>query len=58
MLAAVNMRLEFDAFLLDFAEAGEAENLETAAIGQNGASQSINLCKPPIFRVISIPGRR
>ena len=37
MLAAVNMRPERDAFLRNFAETGETENLETAAIGQNGA---------------------
>ena len=35
MLAAVDMRAEFNAFVIDFPQAGQAENLETAAVGQN-----------------------
>jgi len=33
---AVKMRAEFHAVLLDFANLGEAENLEAAAVGENG----------------------
>ena len=33
---AVKMRTEFDAMRLDFADFGEAENLKTAAVGEDG----------------------
>ena len=57
---AVDMRGKFDAVRFDLAERGEAEDLESAAIGQDGAVpvlELVNLCRPPARRISPEPGR-
>ena len=44
---AVQMRGKGHAFLRDLTQLGQAEHLESAAVGQ-GPFQRVNLCRPPI----------
>ena len=41
MLGAVDMASELTAFLLQFADAGEREDLEAAAVGEHGALEAV-----------------
>jgi hypothetical protein len=55
---AIQMRAEQDAFFGDFAQIAEAEHLEAARIGEDGARPGHEFVQPPSLRISSWPGRR
>ena len=54
---AVQVRAELNAVGLDLADRRQAEDLEAAAVRQDGRGQLMNECRPPPARMMSSPGR-
>jgi len=57
-LLPVQVRAETDALVGDLAELAEREDLKAAGIREQARGQLMNLCRPPMRRMGSWPGRR